>query len=132
MDNIRPVRPHPMTDDRSEALLFGQALTDLLPNDLADALRRAGLDARYRESAHRFGGAYVRVDGPGGVDCSLERGEPGEYLVHDAGGERQALEALASALSAALAKLGVRHRLELYDDGDPSGADAPLLWPAAS
>lgn len=120
-----------MTDDRSQALLFGQALTNLLPNELAHALRRAGLDARYRESAHRSGGAYVRVDGPGGADCSLERGEPGEYLVHDAGGGREALEALARALSAALAGLGVRHRLELYDDGDPSGAGPRHTWPAA-
>jgi hypothetical protein len=119
-----------MTDDRPDALLFGQALTNLLPDGLATALRRAGLNARYRESAHRFGGAYVRVDGPGGADCSLERGEPGEYLVHDAGGEREALESLARALSAALAKLGVRHRLELYDDGDPSSPRS--LWPAAS
>jgi hypothetical protein len=121
-----------MTDDRSDARLFGQALTDLPPAALADALRRAGLDARYRESAHRVGGAYVRVDGPGGADCSLERGEPGEYLVHDAGGEREPLEALARALSAALAKLGVRHRLELYDDGDPSGASPLHRWPASS
>lgn len=120
-----------MTDDRSQALLFGQALTDLPPAALVDVLRRAGLDARYRESAHRVGGAYVRVDGPG-ADCSLERGEPGEYLVHDAAGEREALEALARTLSAALAEIGVRHRLELYDDDDPSGACFRHQWPAAS
>lgn len=120
-----------MTDDRPEARLFGQALTNLLPDDLATALRRTGLDARYRESAHRFGGAYVRVDGPGGADCSLERGGPGEYLVHDAAGERGALEALARALSTALGKLGVRHRLELYDDGDSSDAGPRHRWPAA-
>ncbi len=108
-----------MNDERSGALLFGQARTDLPPDGLADALRRAGLDARCRESAHREGGAYVRVDGPGSADCSLERGDPGEYLVHDAGGERGPLEDLARALSAALAALGIRHRLELYGEGEP-------------
>ena len=120
-----------MTDDPSEALIFGQALTGLPPADLADALRRAGLDARCRESAHREGGAYVRVDGPGAADCSLERGDPGEYLVHDAGGPRGALEALARALSAALAGLGIRHRLELYGEGDPLEPYLQLGWPSA-
>lgn len=118
-----------MTGDPSEALLFGQARSDLPPDGLADALRRAGLDARCRESAHREGGAYGRLDGPGDADCALERGAPGEYLAHDAGGPLHALEGLARALSAALAGLGIRHRLELYGEGDPREPCLQLGWP---
>ena len=121
-----------MTDDSTAALLFGHAASDLPPRELADALRRAGLDAHYRESANRVGGEYVRIQGADDADCSLERDQPGEYLVHDAAGERASLEAMARALSAALAELRIPHRLEFYADGEAPDPILRLEWPPAS
>jgi hypothetical protein len=102
-----------MTVERSESGLAGQVMTDLTPAELAPAFRRAGLDARFVESTYK--GASARLLGVGEADCSLQRGDPGEYLVLDAGGERGALADLARALSATLTGMGIRHRLELYD-----------------
>lgn len=103
-----------MTDNRPEAGLAGQVMTDVAPTELASALRRAGLYARLVEAT--FKGASVRLRGAGDADCSLQRASPGEYLVLDAGGEQGALENLARALSATLAEMSIRHRLELYDE----------------
>lgn len=99
-----------------QASLAGQVLTGVPLADLADAFRRAGLDAHY----HRNPGGHeeVRVNGAGDADCLLERGDPGEYLVCDAGGERGAVQDMARTLSAVLTGMGVRHRLELLNEDD--------------
>ena len=116
-----------MSDDRSEAGLAGQVMTDLTPAKLAPALQRAGLYATLKES--RGEGASVWLDGVGDADCSIQPCEPGEYLVCDAGGERGALEDLTRALSAALAGMGIRHRLELYDESHQMVVYLHLDWP---
>jgi hypothetical protein len=119
-----------MTEKSGDALLFGQVLTDLPPHELADSLRRAGIDARVRESSLRVGGTYLRVEGEGDADCSLERGSaPGEWMVHDAGGEHAALEGMAAALSAALIAMDVPHRLELYAGENELAASFAYGWP---
>jgi hypothetical protein len=100
----------------NEASLAGQIVTDVPLADVADALRRAGLDAHYH--ANPQGGEEVRVAGADDADCLVEPGNPGEYLVCDAGGEREALQDMARTLSAALTGMGIRHRLELYDEDD--------------
>jgi hypothetical protein len=105
-----------MTNERSDASLAGQILTDLPLVELFHAFRRAGLDAHYHVAPH--GAADVRVNGAGDAGCLVEDGDPGEYLVCDAGGERGALAEMARTMSAALAGMGVRHRLELYDGDD--------------
>lgn len=99
-----------------EASLAGQMITNVPLADLADAFRRAGLDAHYH--ANPFGDEEVPVAGAGDADCLLERVRPGEYLVVDSGGERTALEEMARAMSAALSGMAIRHRLELYDRDD--------------
>jgi oxalate decarboxylase/phosphoglucose isomerase-like protein (cupin superfamily) len=101
-----------MTDDAS---LAGQVMTDVPLADVADAFRRAGLDAHYHANPH--GGEEVCVD-TGDADCLVEPRDPGEYLVCDAGGERAALEEMARTMSAVLTGMGIRHRLELYDEDD--------------
>ena len=102
-----------MTD---EASLAGQLMTDVPLADVADAFRRAGLEAHYHANPH--GDVEVHVDGAGDADCLLEPGNPGEYLVCDAGGERAAPEGMARTMSTVLTTMGIRHRLELLNADD--------------
>lgn len=102
-----------MTDD---AYLGGQMMADVPLADLADAFRRAGLDADYHANPH--GDEEVFVDGAGDADCLLMPEHPGEYWVCDSGGERAGLEEMARTMSAVLTGMGIRHRLELYDRAD--------------
>jgi hypothetical protein len=110
-----------------QAGLGGQVMTDLTPAQLTPALRRAGLDATFTES--RGDGAYVWLDGVGDADCAIMPYKPGVYLVCDAGGERGALEDLARTLSAALAAMGIRHGLALFDEARQMFAYLHLDWP---
>lgn len=123
-----------MTDDAAEARLFGQVHGTLPPSALAEALRRAGLDAHCRASSLFDGGEYVRVRASGDAHAALERTGPGAYLVHDAAGDPAAMAGLARALAAALTALDLPHRLELYT-GTDADEDAPAAyhahrWPA--
>lgn len=102
-----------MTSDPPEASAACQISTDLTPAALADALRAAGLDAHLRQST--FKGAWVQLAGDAGMDCGLQTSEPGEYLLRDGFGERRALETLARGLASALSGMGIRYRMELYD-----------------
>jgi hypothetical protein len=102
-----------MTD---EAYLAGQLLTDVSLADLADAFRRAGLEVDYHENPH--GDVEVRVNGAGDADCLVYRGDPGEYMVEDAGGERAALEEMARTMSTVLTGMRIIHRLELHNGVD--------------
>jgi hypothetical protein len=103
-----------MTDLPVEASVAAQVMTHLTPAELAPALRRAGLDAHLGQSTYK--GAWVTLAGAGDLDCSLQPNDSGEYLLRDGCGERRALEELARALSAALSRMGIRHRMELYDE----------------
>ena len=100
----------------NEAYLAGQLLTDVPLADVADAFRRAGLEAHYHANPH--GDVEVHVDGAGDADCLLGSGDPGEYLALDSGGERAALEEMARTMSAVLTTMGIRHRLELLNADD--------------
>jgi hypothetical protein len=100
----------------TDVLMFGQVMTDLAVPALADALERAGLRTQRRESSLFQGGEYVSLWGHPGVVSSLERVEPGEYLARGDADTVDALEPVARALSGALTGLGMRHRLEVYDD----------------
>ena len=111
----------------NEASLAGQIMTDVPLAYVADAFRRAGLDTYYHENPH--GGVEVRVSGAGNADYLVEPGDPGEYLVCDAGGERGAVEDMARTLSATLTEMGIRHRLELYDEDHDMFAYHHHDWP---
>jgi hypothetical protein len=102
----------------NEASLAGQFMTDVPLADVADAFRRAGLDAHYHKNPQ--GHEEVFVNGAGDADCLLEPDTPSEYLVADAGGERGPLEEMARAMSTVLTGMRIIHRLELYnvDDGE--------------
>ncbi len=102
-----------MTDNAS---LAGKLLTDVSLADLADAFRRAGLEAHYHANPH--GDVEVHVDGAGDADCLLGPGDPGEYLVLDSGGERAALEEMARTMSTVLTGMRIIHGLELHDRVD--------------
>ncbi len=118
-----------MPDEATDVLMFGGAMTDLPPAALADALRRGGTPAEVRESSLFTGGWYVRIVTASGVDCSFERIEPTEYLVRGDADRLVQLEPFARALSAALAKAGVRHRLEVYAEDESLAAYLDHAWP---
>lgn len=115
-----------------DAVMSGTVMTDLPRHALAEALRRAGIPAQVRQSSHYADGEYVRAGGESGVYCSLERASPSEYLVRGDAEGVEALETYARALSAALAGLGVRHRLELYDEEGALAAYVHHQWPRDS
>jgi hypothetical protein len=103
-----------MPEPLPEAQVAARVMTDLTPAELVPMLRLEGLDAHFRQSTYK--GAWVRLQGADDFDCSLQPNEPGEYLLRDGFGERRALEALARDLSSALVRMGIRHRMELYDE----------------
>ena len=103
-----------MTEPLPEAHVAAQVMTELTPAELVPLLRGEGLDAHFCQSTYK--GAWVWLEGADDTDCTLEPIEPGEYLLRDGFGERHALEPLARHLSAALVRLGIRHRMELYDE----------------
>jgi hypothetical protein len=100
----------------NEAWLAGQLMTDIPLADVADAFRRAGLDAYYHRNPH--GDEELAVDGAGDADCLLQREAPSEYRVADAGGERGALEDMARAMSTVLTGMRIVHQLELCNVDD--------------
>jgi|GEM_PF-4372629 len=112
----------------NEASLAGQLMTDVPLARVADAFRRAGLDTHYH--ANPRGGVEVRVNGAGDADCLVEPGDPGEYLVCDAGGESEMVEEMARTMSAVLTGMGIRHRLELYEDERRMFAYLHHDWPS--
>ncbi|HEX2093183.1 MAG TPA: hypothetical protein VHG28_12310 [Longimicrobiaceae bacterium] len=112
-----------------EAQLFGQLRTELDPSELAAALTAEGVKVELRESSHYAGGTYLRIRIGGGDDCALERVGPEEYLVHDSAGALAALSEGAERLSGALARLGIRHRLEVYAPGDRLAGYLHHHWP---
>jgi hypothetical protein len=116
-----------MTDDQPQGRLAGQVMTSLTPAELTPALRSAGLRATLTES--RGEGPSVWLDAVGDADCSIQPYEPGEYLVCDAGGELGALDDLARSLSAALTGMGIRHRLEVYDEDHDMSSYLHHDWP---
>jgi hypothetical protein len=118
-----------MTGDTTDVLMFGGATTALPPAALADALRRAGIPAEVRESSLFTGGRYIRAGTASGVTCSFEHIEPPEYLVRGDADRLAELGPFARALSAALAKAGVRHRLEVYGEDESLALYLHHAWP---
>ena len=116
-----------MTEPPSEAHAAAQITTDLTPAELAPLLRREGLGAHFSQSTWK--GAWVWLEGTGDFDCSLQPTQPGEYLLRDGFGERRALETLARNLSSALVRLGIRHRMELYDENQHMFDYLHYDWP---
>jgi hypothetical protein len=102
----------------TEASLAGQILTDVSLADLANAFRRAGLDAHYHQNPHGDEEVFVNGAGDADADCLLQPETPGEYLVADAGGERGAVEEMARAMSTVLTGMRIVHQLELYNMDD--------------
>lgn len=115
-----------MTD---EASLAGQILTDVSLAELADAFRRAGLDAHYHRNPHGDEEVFVNGAGDADADCLLQTYTPGEYLVVDSGGERGALEEMARTMSTVLTGMRIIHRLELYGDDREMFAYLHHGWP---
>lgn len=105
-----------MNQPRPEIHVAAQIITDLSPTELVALLRQEGVDAHLKESA--YSSASIRLKGRGDIDGFLQSADPGEYLLRDGLGERHAMEALSRGLSAALLRLGIRHRVELYDEHD--------------
>lgn len=121
-----------MPEASSEVRLYGHALTDLDPPALARGLARAGLPPMLRESSLRGGGTYLRIHGAADAECTLERIAPAEYQAAGDAVDADAFHALVRALSAALAGMDVRHRLEVYDGDDVLVAYFHHLWPPPS
>lgn len=99
---------------KPEPQVAAQVMTHLTPAELVPLLRREGLDAHFTQSTHK--GAWVWLEGANDLDFFLEPIAPGEYLLRDGFGERGPLEDLTRSLSAALVRMGIRHRMELYDE----------------
>jgi len=104
-----------------DALLAGQLITPLAVDALAAALAGQGIAAEARESSLHTGGRYLRVhaDPADPADLTLERIEDDEYLARGYADVLEPLAAIAGRVSSALARLGIRHRLELYEDRFP-------------
>ena len=108
--------------------LAGQLLTPLPPAGLAAALRGAGVEAEARESSLCTGGVYVSLCA-GEVFFTLEHVEHAEHLARADADDAGPLRAVASRVSAALARLGIRHRFELYDRTDELMTYLHHAWP---
>lgn len=99
----------------TDILLSGQLETPLPPADLAAALCGVGLSAEARESSLYWGGIYVRLYVGDEVDFTFEHVEPTEYLARADADYVESLKSVAGEVSAALARLRVRHRFAVYD-----------------
>ena len=98
-----------------DVLLFGQIETPLPPAELAAALCGVGLSAEARESSLYWGGIYVRLYVDDEVDFTLERIEAARYLARADADPGDACPSEARKVSAALARLAIRHSFEIYD-----------------
>lgn len=103
--------PPPHMDVR----LAGQLTTPLPPAELAAALLGAGIEAEARESSLYWGGIYVRLYVGDEVDFTFEHIEPTEYLARADADFVESLTSVAGEVSAALARIPIRHRFEVYD-----------------
>jgi hypothetical protein len=113
-----------------ERLLFGQVDTTLAVDAFAAALAGQGVAAEARESSLHTGGRCVRVSAaPAGF--TLERVDEQEYLVRGDAEELPPLAAAAERVSGALARLGLRHRLEIYESRDRLARYLHHHWPLA-
>ncbi len=101
--------------ERQDVLLFGQLETPLAPADLAAALCGVGLSAEARESSLYWGGIYVRLYVDDEVDFTLERIEAARYMARADADPGDACPSEARKVSAALARLAIRHSFEIYD-----------------
>lgn len=110
--------------------LAGRLLTPLPPPDLAAALRGVGIGAaEARESSFYTGGVYVSLPIDDEVFFALEHIEHAEYMARADADEGDQLHPVASRVSAALARLGIRHSFELYDQEDVLMAYLHHAWP---
>ena len=112
-----------------DVLLFGPLETPLAPDDPAAALCGVGIAAEARESSLYTGGIYVRLYVDDEVDFTLERIEAARYLARADADPGDACPSEARKVSAALARLAIRHSFELYED---RGRMIPYLhhnWP---
>lgn len=114
----------------SDVLLFGQLETPLPPADLAAALREVGLHTEARESSLYRGGIYVRLHVGDEVDFTLEHHDPTEYLARADADDVASLRSVAGEVSAALARIPIRHRFELYAGRDEMVMYLHHGWPA--
>ncbi|HEU4557160.1 MAG TPA: hypothetical protein VFS20_04895 [Longimicrobium sp.] len=117
--------PPPPTD----VLLSGQLITPLPPAELAAALCGVGMEAEARESSLYWGGIYVRLYVGDEVDFTLEHVEPTEYMARADADHVDSLKSVAGEVSAALARIPIRHRFEVYDARDTMVLYLHHDWP---
>jgi hypothetical protein len=112
----------------AERLLFGQVEASLGVDALAAALSGEGVAAQARGSSLYTGRRYLRVHAAD-ASCTLERVDRKEYIVRGDADDLAALVAVAERVSAALARLGLRHRLEVYEARDRLALYLHHQWP---
>lgn len=98
--------------------LGGRVETAFSPADLAAALRGEGIGAEVREPSPGEGGVFVHLEVGGEVRFTLDGSG---YIAGADADDGDALHAAVKPVSAALGRLGIRHRFELYREEDQVG-----------
>jgi hypothetical protein len=96
--------------------IFGEIEAKLGFRGLRKVLAQAGLKTEVRESANYEGGRYLLVDE--WEELILEQVGKRRYLLHADAGPASQICRTASVLSQVLTGAGMRHRLEVYYEGE--------------
>ena len=108
-------------------LLCGQIETDFSRSLLLRGLIRHGMVGETRESSHYREGHYIQIHLDS--DITIERIEQNEFLIRGDADDPSTLKRDSEALSLSLAKIGLRHRLEIYDDEHQLIGYSHWNWP---
>jgi hypothetical protein len=96
--------------------VFGEVEAKMRLHGLRRVLAQAGLKAEVRESANYQDGQYLLVRDR--EELILEQVSSGRYLLHADAGAASQVCSIASRLSQVLSEAGIRHRLEVYLEGE--------------
>jgi len=107
--------------------LCGQIVTDFSQSQLLHELIRHGMVVETRESSHYLEGHYIEVHGDAAI--SIERVDDKVFWIGGDADDPRTLIQDAQALSLALSNIGLRHRLEVYDNESHSLGYCHWSWP---
>lgn len=103
--------------DEDLCIASGQIFSSNMLHQLARELANNGVHTEVRGSSHFKEGRYLLVRGNRAL-YKIEKIETEELLVRGEGESVEYMKAVSQKLSAALAKLNIKHRVEVYDSNE--------------
>jgi hypothetical protein len=105
-------------------------ISTLDPYALLTVMRKEGIKAEVRQSAHYEGGNYLGVDA-GDASLTFERTTQEEFLIQGDSETLLSLTTLARAISEVLQRAGLKHRFEVYLPGNQLVNCFSHDWPSS-